>query len=167
MKPKGICNERPLRNFSWQPYWKILQSKYMGNNRNLRCESLKRGEQGKADASLRFIGGETVNFISKSIGALKEEKQGWKSVKGAECGNFQRSKGQVPISKRWERKISFHLLGHCVFSLWMDKGNSTLSFLVNQDCLVLVKMRFSNLTDWSLQSIFHEGSKPHFTVGQA
>lgn len=36
---------------------------------------MKGGEQGKGDASLRFIGGGTANLISKSIGALKEKNK--------------------------------------------------------------------------------------------
>ena len=33
------------------------------------------GRKGKEDASLRFIGGGTANFISKSIAALKEKNK--------------------------------------------------------------------------------------------
>lgn len=76
-KPKRICDKRPLRNFFWHPYWKILQSECMGTNRNLRrCESWEgEREQGKGDASLRFIGEGTANLISKSIEALKEKNK--------------------------------------------------------------------------------------------
>lgn len=37
--------------------------------------------------------------------------------RGNECRNILRSKGQVPFSRRWGRKMGFQLVGHFVLAL--------------------------------------------------
>lgn len=125
---KEFVIKEPWETFLDVLIGKILQSKWMGNNRKPRsCESWTgEEERGKGDASLRFIDGKRAILISKSIGALKEKNNDERECeRGLSVGCIQRSKGQVPFSGRWGRKIGIKLW---VTLFFLSEWKQTVTF---------------------------------------